>query len=115
MDFEKLILPYIKQFIPDLLNDCVIFIITMAFVYSIGRMFLLTTSYRIKNSLAFITMLGCNYFLYRPSTIETAIPVIVHMSICVLLYVLIGFKLYDRVDSFLDKHFGKDRISKRRK
>ena len=38
--------------------------------------------------------------------------IVIHSSIDVLLYVLIGFRLFDRVDDFLDKHFGKD---KRRK
>lgn len=109
MEFLNLFLPYIKQFIPNLINDVLIFIITMAFVYSIGRLFMLTNSDRIKNSLAFFAMLGCNYFLYQPITVKAVVPVVIHMSICVLLYVLIGFKLYDRVDSFLDTHFGKDK------
>jgi len=112
MEFINLFLPYVKQFIPNLINDILIFVVTMAFVYSIGRLFMLTNSDRIKNSLAFLAMLGCNYFLYKPITVETVVPVVIHMSICVLLYVLIGFKLYDRVDNFLDKHFGKDRKRK---
>jgi hypothetical protein len=34
---------------------------------------------------------------------------VIHSSIGVLFYVLIGFKLFDRVDNFLDKRFGKDK------
>jgi hypothetical protein len=33
----------------------------------------------------------------------------VYVSCTIILYVLFGFKLYDRFNDFMDRHFGKDR------
>jgi hypothetical protein len=59
-----LILPYTLRFIPLLLSDVVVFIITMAIVYILGRMLELTKSNRIKNLFALISIIGCNYWIY---------------------------------------------------
>ena len=112
-EFNKILIQYLQKFLPLLISDVIIFIITMATVYSIGRMLLLTKSDRIKNSIALLVILGCNYYI-QLQTInkETIISMVVHCSIGILLYVLLGFRLFDRVDSFLDKRFGKDRRKK---
>ena len=114
--FIKIIVPYLQHFIPLLCADILIFIVTIAVVFAVGRMLLLTKSDRLKNSFALITLLGLNWYinLYQAHTIINVTDMVIHSSIGILLYVLIGFKLYDRVDSFLDKHFGKDKIRRKK-
>lgn len=108
------IVPTLQQFTIALLADIVIFIVVMAVVYAIGRMLELTTSDRIKNSIALITIIGLNYFQNYKNELSYAIfNIVIHSSIGILLYVLIGFRLFDRVDDFLDKHFGKDKRRKK--
>ena len=113
-EFYRLVQPYLVKFFPSLISDVVIFIITMAIVYCVGRMLLLTKSDKIKNSIALVSILACNYYT-QLQTInqESIINMVVHSSIGILLYVLLGFRLFDRVDSFLDKHFGKDKIRRK--
>jgi len=115
--FLNKIVPYLQHFVPLLLIDGLIFIITMAVVYAIGRMLMVTKSDRIKNSLALISILFLNWWinLYKVQTIETISDMVIHCSIGILLYVLLGFRLYDRVDNFLDKHFAKDNKKKIKK
>lgn len=109
------IVPTLQQFVVALLSDIVIFMIVMAVVYVIGRMLELTTSDRIKNFIALLTIVGLNYFQNYKNELSYAIfNIVVHSSIGILLYVLIGFRLFDRVDDFLDKHFGKDKGRKKR-
>jgi len=104
------IIPTFQQFAVALLSDIVIFMVVMAIIYTIGQMLELTTSDRIKNSIALLTIIGLNYFQNYKNELSYAIfNIVIHSSIGVLLYVLIGFRLFDRVDDFLDKHFGKDR------
>lgn len=104
------IIPTMQQFVVSFLSDIVIFVIVMAIIYAIGRMLELTASDRIKNSIALITIIGLNYFQNYKNELSYAIfNTVIHSSIGILLYVLIGFRLFDRVDDFLDKHFGKDR------
>ena len=109
------IIPTFQQFAVALLSDIVIFMVVMAIIYTIGQMLELTTSDRIKNSIALFTIIGLNYFQNYKNELSYAIfNIVIHSSIDVLLYVLIGFRLFDRVDDFLDKHFGKDRGRKKK-
>lgn len=112
--FLKTIVPYLQHFIPLLFADCLIFIITMAVVYAIGRVLMVTKSDRIKNSFALLSILFLNWWisLSQTQTITNISDMVVHSSIGILVYVLLGFRLYDRVDSWLDKHFGKDKVRK---
>lgn len=59
--FIKVVLPYLQHFVPLVLVDVAIFMITMALVFSIGRMLMITKSDRIKNTLALICILFLNW------------------------------------------------------
>ncbi len=69
-----------------------------------------------KNILALISVISLNasysyYFssVFAKGIIWYAWEVGFYSSLCVLAYVLLGFKLYDRADDFLDKKIGKDK------
>ena len=109
------IMPTLQQFITSLLSDIVIFFVTMSVVYTFGRMLLLTKSDRVKNSIALVTIVGLNIFQhYQNELYYVVFNSVIHSSIGILLYVLIGFKLFVRMDDFLDKHFGKDKIKRKK-
>jgi hypothetical protein len=89
------------------------FIISLGMVYLFGRMLEILKNYRSKNAFAVIVMLAVYafYFLkYNPAfSLEQKIwYAIIYTAISVILYVLVGFKLYDRVDALLDKKIGAD-------
>lgn len=114
--FLKTIVPYLQHFIPLLLIDVLTFLITMAVVYAIGRMLMVTKSDRIKNTIALLCILALNWWicLYNIQTVETITDMVIHSSIGILLYVLLGFKLFDRVDTWLDTHFAKDKTRRKK-
>jgi hypothetical protein len=110
------LIPLLQQFSVLLVVDIIIFIIVMAVIYSIGRMLMLTNSDRIKNLIALVIIISSNYYFLSLNSINSIIiNTIIHSSIGILLYVLIGFRLFDRVDDFLDTHFGKDKKRKIKK
>lgn len=109
------IIPTLQGLSTYLFKDILTFLITMAVVYIVGRMLMLTKSDRVKNSIALLVIIGLNYFTFRDcKLLEMIFNIALHSSICVLLYVLIGFNLFDRVDNFLDRHFGKDKGIKKK-
>jgi hypothetical protein len=84
------------------------FILTMAAVYSSGRMLGLAKTRTQKNVVAFITIL-----LAGPTAMLRLIPPKVEDSLLViglgiLAYTLIGMKLWGRTDKFLDAKIGED-------
>lgn len=84
------------------------FLISLAMVYLFGRMLGLVKTNTSKNVVAFISMVGSYvfYFFYyqkNPNLMQSVWHILIYFSISVLFYVLIGFKLYDRVDGLLDK------------
>jgi hypothetical protein len=67
---------------------------------------------RAKNFLAFIMILGVSVFYSLfyydfESTAALVFDAATYMAFAIILYVLVAFKLYDRVDAFLDKKIGK--------
>lgn len=97
------------------------FFIALAWVYAIGRMFSLVEAATLKNLIAMIIMTAINttYWLVvapKPEYDTMALIVIIqswnimlYESLSIILYVNIGFKLYDRMDDFFDRHVGKDK------
>ncbi|MGD9678092.1 MAG: hypothetical protein AB7V16_06980 [Vulcanibacillus sp.] len=86
----------------------IIFIISLASVYLLGRMLNIVMKPNHKNSIAFIVMvisyifyfhfIKTNFTLY-----ESIWYSVIYCALSIIFYVLFGFKLYDRVDNFLDK------------
>jgi len=75
----------------------------------------LLKTYVQKNLIAFICIVSLNfYYTIFILNIELADwkvafwDIGLYSALCILLYVLVGFKLYDRADSFLDKKIGED-------
>jgi hypothetical protein len=91
-----------------------VFFIALAVVFLLGRMLELVKSNRGKNTVAFLAMLVAYVFYFK--LVDGDGPLVnriwrgtVYVSCTIILYVLFGFKLYDRFDDFMDRHFGKDR------
>lgn len=85
-----------------------VFLVGLAHVYFWGRMLGVLKNPYIKNLLATATMVGCYlyYFMYIEVTINLEArfwSMITYTSISILLYTLIGFTLYDRVEAFFDR------------
>ena len=96
-----------------------IFIIALSIVYLFGRMLDILHSNTFRNFTAFIVIVSCNIFYtfkVQPATFNTFYQsiweIMIFSAVSILLYVLIGFKLYDRVDCFFDKKIGKDKGKK---
>jgi len=85
-----------------------VFICSLANVYMLGRMLNIVKKDVHKNYVAVITIISCYifyfyYFFSEISLIQKFWTAFLYSSISIILYVLIGFKLYDRVDNLLDK------------
>lgn len=96
-----------------LLRGGITFVPSLAVVYIIGRMLSITNSDRIKNFIALLCIFGISFlynYVYRPEPdiMKFVSQVLMDGSIGVLQYVLIGFRLFNRMDSLLDKKIGKD-------
>jgi len=107
----------VMQFLSFLYLPLLAFLVSMGVVYLFGRMLDLVRTSRTKNLLAFMAMVGVYVFYF--SCIESDLPLVqslwfstIYASTSVILYVLVGFKLYDRVDNFLDKHLGHDKANR---
>lgn len=94
-----------------------IFIPTMAMVYLFGRMLNIVKKDTGKNLVAFITIVvSCTLQVFVGKTELFWKIWNFYFAICVgiILYVLVGFTLYPRIDNFLDKFFARDENGKRR-
>jgi len=107
-------------FSQEILRVVTISSISLSMVYLFGRMLELIHGFRVKNLLAFFSIVVLNifyswYFYETQTPIELFWEVSVFSSFCILVYVLVGFKLYDRVDHLLDKKIADDVEEKKRK
>ena len=107
-------------FSQEILRVVTISSISLSVVYLFGRMLELIHGFRVKNLLAFFSTVTLNifyswYFYETQTPIELFWEVSVFSSFCTLVYVLVGFKLYDRVDHLLDKKIADDVEEKKRK
>lgn len=100
--------PQITALITFIYVPLTVFVITIGMVYIFGRMLEILKNYRTKNFFALFTMIALYmfYFFRYNHTLpinEMIWTFFVYISISALLYVLIGFKLYNRVDTLLDR------------
>lgn len=84
------------------------FIISLAMVYLFGRMLNLVRTTVKKNWVAILSLLSSYlfYFFVYDTKFELNQKIwntLIYISISIIFYVLLGFKLYDRVDQLLDK------------
>ena len=91
-----------------------VFLISLAFVFLLGRMLLLIKqdNYRLKNLIAFLTQICCYIFYFVLVTEQIITPqviwlMIVYASLSVFFYTTIGFRIYDDIDSLQDRFFKK--------
>lgn len=90
------------------------FMISLAVVYLLGRMWDLVKANRPKNVIAFVVMVGVYLFYFSMVDLSLSIVQrvwygIVYTSCSIILYVLFGFKLYDRMDELQDRKIGHDK------
>lgn len=93
-----------------------IFLFSLGVVYILGRMLEILRGYRVKNTIAVGCMLGASYvsvivydgpFMLHPY--DLYVRVALYTSVAAILYVLIGFDLYDRFNAWSDRKFAKPR------
>lgn len=97
-----------------------IFIPSLGLVYLFGRMLEVLKTDKAKNSLAMISIYSLSYLymnvLYAYENILTLIwDVIFYGSFATILYVLIGFTLYNRYNNWESKKFAPDKPTRRKK
>ncbi len=113
MDFAITYKDVILQVSQQLLRGVVIAAIALAVVYALGRMLELVNSNRARNLIALVIMLGANY-LYASNILgihgtDLILDCVIYSTEAIILYVVVGFSLYDRMDAFLDKKLGPDK------
>jgi hypothetical protein len=91
----------------------IVFIIGLSSVYVFGRMLSFVHSPRIKNCIALIIIIGCYMFYFHWIKVDFSLfekiwYSLVYSSLSILFYVLLGFKLYDRIDHLLDSKIALD-------
>jgi len=97
-----------------------IYIKTQAQVYIWGRMLNFLKTDRQKNTLAlFATVFFAAGYLWQSQTdniyFQYFWQFLNWFSPAILFYVLVGFRLFSRMDTFQDRKFAKDKIEKDRK
>lgn len=87
----------------------------MGVVYIFGRMLAILNSDRARNALAILTAFPTSWWLAHiydlnkvHSDEEFWWRVVIHALVACVLFVLIGWRLFDRVDNFFDKRFAED-------
>lgn len=91
-----------------------IYIKTQAQVYIWGRMLKILNTNRSRNTLALLTTVFFTVcYIYSINTENRIFYFIWEFlnwfSMAIIIYVLLGFRLYSRIDSLLDKKVGKDK------
>ena len=97
-----------------LVRSLIIFVTTLGLVYMLGRMLGILNTPRSKNAFALTTMVVLSYWsilIYDTQILVNELEiywrVLVYASVSTVLYVLIGFDLYDRFNAYTDKKFVK--------
>ena len=87
----------------------------MGVVYIFGRMLDILRSDRARNGIAILTAFPTSwwlahiYDLNKTNSIEEFWwRVVIHALVACVLFVLVGWRLFDRVDNFFDKRFAED-------
>lgn len=99
-----------------LLSSLTVFIPTMGTIYLLGKMLGFLRTPRSKNTVAFISSICFSilqdYILngsFNGNILERVWNLIVLVGLVILLYVLVGFRLFSRIDSLFDKKIGEDK------
>ena len=114
IEFKDIFTPILSEITQALVQASIVFICALAVVYVVGRMFDLVHTDRLKNFIALLLIVGLNYaysnLFYTIDDLSYKIwDVFVNSCLSTVLYVLIGFKIYDRVDNLLDKKIAPDK------
>ncbi len=83
-----------------------VFIITLSIIYIPGRLLNLTSSPRVKNILALISILTFTPLLVLKLIPMEFLHLLVVTSIGIVVYTLLGMRIFDRVDTLLSKTIG---------
>jgi len=117
------IFPPLFEYLP---NSIIIAFVSLGMVYLIGRMLNILKGDIPKNIVAIIFMGGVSYFLaymkygmleykFDENLMFFIWDIFLYFTVAVIIYVTVCFRLYDRIDSFLDKKFGEDKQSSPKK
>ena len=114
-----------KEFLSTVILDFLysgfwIYIPTQAIVYISGKMLGILMADWTRNLLALVATIGFTYLYIMmnvtfTSTLELVSAMVHWASMGIIFYVLLGFKLYGRIDNLLDKKIADDEKTKRRK
>lgn len=104
-----------------LLSAVLIFLPTLGAVYLLGRMLGIARTPRMKNSIAFLAMtiltiwrdylINGKFTFTVDSLLIRLWEVVVIIGCVIILYVLVGFRLFSRIDKLMDKKVGEDDIN----
>jgi len=110
---------FFAEYIPLLsyafIRSFVIFIIALGIVYILGRMLEIVNSDRGRNAVAIIVIFVCSYWsilIYDMDIVINELEIywrtLTYATGSCILFVLIGWKLFDRIDNLLDKKIAPD-------
>lgn len=106
---------YLPMILDSVLRSAVIFVVSLGIVYMFGRMLEIVNSNRGRNLIAILVAYPLAYWsiiiydmqeLIHP--MEIYWRTLVYGSMSCIFFVLIGWRLFDRADKFLDKKFAPD-------
>ena len=117
MDWSELV----REFLPIAVRLIVIIFSTLGVVYMTGRLLFTKLKDRGKNIIAFFSLIAFSFLLTflkdypdlltdhdKLFTWNYLLDSFMYASGGCVLYIVIGWRFYSRVDYFLDKKFGKD-------
>ena len=114
--WQELFADYIPMVTRGIARSGVIFMVTLGIVYMLGRMLEIIQSDRGRNAVAIFLSFSLSFwsvyafdFKSINSLHELAWLVLSYASGAVILFVLIGWRLFPRVNSFLDSRFAPDK------
>jgi len=92
--------------------------LTLGLVYTLGRLAPLLKTDNSKNNLALFAIILFSYMTGRPDIqtyliVDQLWEVSIYTLLSVIIYVTVCWKLYDRMDSFLDNKLGEDKQPKK--
>lgn len=125
-----MLLELILEFKPVVIQflDVILFLfgsafVTLGIVYVLGRMLEILKTDKPRNIIAVLFIYGMHYLhTYLPfnlkeysSQVERGWEVFIRGSISIVIYVTLCWRLYSRIDSFLDKKIGEDKYTPRKR
>jgi len=110
-------LEFIVQYAPMLLDVIIrgvlIAMASLGIVYILGRMLGILKTYTTKNAVALMAMIGLSYWsilIYdcgvKDNPTEMFWKITLYVTVAAIFYVLVGFDLYDRFNTWSDTKFG---------